>query len=93
MWMHANGSREWPRRPRARSHCRFVLPFIRFVPDSLIHSIPLWSKRQCDRTLRRPRGESTAGRAVGPAVRAGGGVGISAFSFSSAAARFDQPKS
>ena len=38
-------------RARARSHCRFVLPFIRFIPDSLTYSVPLFLKRQCDRTL------------------------------------------
>jgi hypothetical protein len=36
---------------RARSHCRFVLPLIHFIPDSLTYSIPLFLKRQCDRTL------------------------------------------
>ena len=36
---------------RARSHCRFVLPLIHFIPDSLIYSVPLFLKRQCDRTL------------------------------------------
>jgi hypothetical protein len=39
------------RRPafRARSQCRFVLPFIHFTPDSLTYSVPLFLKRQCDR--------------------------------------------
>jgi hypothetical protein len=36
---------------RARSHCRFVLPLIHFIPDSLTYSVPLYLKRQCDRTL------------------------------------------
>jgi hypothetical protein len=33
------------------AHCRFVLPFIHFIPDSLTYSVPLFLKRQCDRTL------------------------------------------
>jgi uroporphyrinogen-III synthase len=37
---------------RARSHCRFVLPLIHFIPDSLTHSVPLFMKRQCDRILQ-----------------------------------------
>jgi hypothetical protein len=36
---------------RARSHCRFVLPFPHFIPDSRIHSVPRVLRRQCDRTL------------------------------------------
>jgi pimeloyl-ACP methyl ester carboxylesterase len=36
---------------RARSHCRFVLPLIHFKPDSPRESVPLFLKRQCDRTL------------------------------------------
>ena len=36
---------------RARSHCRFVLPPIYFIPDSLTESVPLFLKRQCDRTI------------------------------------------
>jgi arylsulfatase A-like enzyme len=36
---------------RARSHCRFVLPLIHFIPDSLTYSVALFLKRQCDRTL------------------------------------------
>ena len=46
----------------ARSHCRFVPPRIHFIPDSLAYLVPLFLKRQCDRTLghlrqvrRRPR--------------------------------------
>jgi ATP-dependent RNA helicase DDX5/DBP2 len=35
---------------RARSHYRFVPPLIRFIPDSLTNSVPLFLKRQCDRT-------------------------------------------
>jgi hypothetical protein len=36
---------------RARSHSRFVLPLIRFIPDALTYSVPLLLKRQCDPTL------------------------------------------
>jgi hypothetical protein len=36
---------------RARSHCRFVPPLIHFTPDSLTYLVPLFLKRQCDRTL------------------------------------------
>jgi hypothetical protein len=36
---------------RDRSHCRFVPPLIHFTPDSLTNSVPLFLKRQCDRTL------------------------------------------
>jgi hypothetical protein len=27
--------------PRARSHCRLVLPFTHFTPDSLTYSVPV----------------------------------------------------
>ena len=30
---------------RARSHCRFVRPLIRFTPDSRTYSVPLFLKR------------------------------------------------
>ena len=40
---------------RARSHCRFVRPQILFIPDSLRYSVPLFLKRQCDRTLPEGR--------------------------------------
>ena len=33
------------------SHCRFVLAHIRFIPDLLRYSVPLFLKRQCERTL------------------------------------------
>ena len=33
---------------RARSHCRFVLPLIRFPPDSLTYLVPLCLRQQCD---------------------------------------------
>jgi hypothetical protein len=35
---------------RARSHCRFVLPPIHFIPDSLTYSVSLSLKRPRDRT-------------------------------------------
>ena len=35
---------------RARSHCRFVIPLIHFMPDSLTYSVLLYLKRHCDRT-------------------------------------------
>jgi hypothetical protein len=65
-----------PRRPgslaaRARSHCRFVPPLLRFIPVSLTYSVPLSLKRQCDRTLThtplRPRVAPTHGCAQPPA--------------------------
>jgi hypothetical protein len=34
----------------ARSYCRFVLPLIHFIPESLTYSVPIFLKRQCDRT-------------------------------------------
>jgi hypothetical protein len=38
------------RRARARSHCRFPPPPIHFIPDPPRDSVPLFLKRQCDRT-------------------------------------------
>jgi hypothetical protein len=40
--------------PRARPHCRVVLPRIPVIPESLAYSVPLFLKRQCDRTLGMP---------------------------------------
>ena len=40
---------------RARSHCRFVLPVFHVIPKSLSYSVPLFLKRQCDRTLGEQR--------------------------------------
>jgi hypothetical protein len=40
---------------RARSHCRFLLPPIHFILDSLTYAVPLFLKRQCDRTLGEER--------------------------------------
>jgi hypothetical protein len=43
-----------PGPPRARAHCRSVLPLVHFIPDSLTYSVLLFLKRQCDRTLGLP---------------------------------------
>jgi hypothetical protein len=67
---------------RARSHARFVPPLIHFMPDSRTYSVPLYLKRQCDRTPgggvapRRGGAEGAGGdgrplRAAAPAHRAG----------------------
>jgi hypothetical protein len=37
--------------PRARSHCRFLLTLIHSIPDPLTCSVPLFLKRQRERTL------------------------------------------
>jgi hypothetical protein len=36
---------------RAWSHYRFAPPLTHFIPDFLTYSVPLFLKRQCDRTL------------------------------------------
>jgi hypothetical protein len=47
-----DAARQWGRGlGRARSHRRFVLPFIHFIPGLLTYSVPLFLKRRCDRTL------------------------------------------
>ena len=46
-------------RPRARSQCRFVPPLIHFITYSLTYSLPLFLKRQCDRTLGKPLAAGT----------------------------------
>ena len=55
---------------RARSHCRFAPPFIHFIiiPDSLTYSVPLFLKRQCDRTpgTLRYKGNCSTERSVMP---------------------------
>ena len=54
---------------RARPHCRFVLTLIHCIPDSLTYSVPLFLKRQCDRTLGgRCGGDGVACRGGGRAV-------------------------
>ena len=55
---------------RARLHCRFVLPLIQFIPYLLTYSVPLFLKRQCDRTL-------AIGRRARPACACVGSVGVS----------------
>ena len=69
------GGRWW----RARSHCRFAPPLIHFIPDSLTYSVPLFLKRQCDRTLGgglagAGRGGAAAGGGSGARAAAGGGA-------------------
>ena len=72
-------------RDRARSHCRFVLLLIHFIPYSLIYSVPLFLKQQCDRTLARDPGLpqrdlaqrmfwAPRNRVCGPESRGGGGA-------------------
>ena len=50
---------------RARSHYRFVLPLIHFIPDSLTYSVPLFLRRQRDRTLRQVRRIQERGKTSG----------------------------
>jgi hypothetical protein len=51
-------------RLRARLHLCFVLPLIHFISDLLTYSVPLFLKRQCDRTLGglQDLGEHSPGR-------------------------------
>ena len=56
-------------RTRARSYCRFGLPFIHFIPDSLTYSAPLFLKRQCDRTLDGRQEQLRRGLLAPPAQR------------------------
>jgi hypothetical protein len=53
-------TRYFPTPVRARSHCCFVLSLIHFIPDSLTESVPLFLKRQCDRTLTQVRAAAVA---------------------------------
>jgi hypothetical protein len=48
------------RRRRVRLHCRFAVPLIQFIPDLLSDTVPLFLKRQCDRTLHRRRWTGSA---------------------------------
>ena len=48
---------------QARSHCRFVLPPIHFIPDSLTCSVTQFLKRKCDRTIGPPEKRLHAGAA------------------------------
>ena len=60
---------------RAWPHCRFAPPLIRFIPDSLTYSVPLFLNRQCDRILRRrARSTHTAWSAERPGAWVGGGA-------------------
>ena len=58
--------------PRAWSHCRFVLPLIHFIQDSLTSNIlvSLFPNRKCDRTLGAPRQPGYAGRVCRCVLRA-----------------------
>jgi hypothetical protein len=48
---YASHTRISPRpSPRVRSHCRFILPLIHFIPDSLAYSVLLFLTRRSDRT-------------------------------------------
>ena len=42
-------------KPRARSRCRFVLPLIHFIPDPRTDWVSPFLKRQCNRTLGKPK--------------------------------------
>jgi hypothetical protein len=53
---------------RARSHRRFVIPLIQLMPESLTYSVPLFLKRQCDRTLGASREVGDGDGAVVTAV-------------------------
>ena len=46
----AKKQRRWAS-ARARSHSRFAPPLIHCTPDSRTHSVPLFIKQQCDRTI------------------------------------------
>jgi hypothetical protein len=48
-------------RRRPASHCCFVPPPTHFIPESQTYSVPLFLKRQCDRTL----GAAAAGVPLG----------------------------
>jgi hypothetical protein len=63
-------------RARARSHCRFVLPLIHFIPESLTYSVPLFLKRLCDRSLPHAR-RAAAAAAGSPTARGGAQVPVS----------------
>ena len=53
---------------RARPRCRFVLLRIHFIPGLLTYSVPLFLRRQCDRTP----GSRIARTSKGARSRAGG---------------------
>ena len=58
--------------PSAPSHCHVVLPLIHLIPDPVAYSVPLFLKRQCDRTLGDPSAPSrfAKGRDAGHALQA-----------------------
>ena len=39
------------------SLCTAALPLIHFIPESLTYSVPLFLRRQCDRTLGKAPGQ------------------------------------
>jgi hypothetical protein len=49
---------------RARSHCRFAPPLTHFIPDSPTSSVPLFLKRQCDRTQEARAADAAAEEAA-----------------------------
>ena len=49
--MYPQNFGEYSGAARARSHCCCAPPHIHFIPDLLTYSVPLFLKRQCDRTL------------------------------------------
>jgi hypothetical protein len=54
---------------RARSHRRFAPPLVHFIPYLLAYPVPLFLKRQCDRTLAA--GRQARVRGVGPRLAHG----------------------
>jgi hypothetical protein len=69
---------EMPRGGAHRSHWRLVLPLICVVPGSLTYSVPLFLRRQCNRTLGAQldlpaRTAQVAAAEAVVAVAAGGG--------------------
>ena len=49
--MYPQNFGEYSGAARARSHCCCAPPHIHFIPDLPTYSVPLFLKRQCDRTL------------------------------------------
>jgi hypothetical protein len=56
-----------PGAARARSHCRFALPLIHCIPESLTYSVPLYLKRQRGRAPGAARGAARAAAGRGRA--------------------------
>ena len=66
-------------RGRVQSHRHFVVRFVLLIPDLLRHSVPLFLKRQCDRTPGRGgqarfQGPPRDARRLGGRAREQGGV-------------------